>query len=54
MARSSINGVRVHVILPKIQKTALAALSRKTGLTESELLRRAVENFLVAAVKKAA
>jgi predicted DNA-binding protein len=53
MPRQSIHGVRVHVILPKVQKQALAALSKKTGLTESELLRRAVETFLVATVKKA-
>lgn len=53
MARPSIHGVRVHVILPKIQKRALAALAKKTGLSESELLRRAVETFILATLKAA-
>jgi predicted DNA-binding protein len=44
--RPSINGVRTHVILPKPQRQMLVALARKTGISVSEHLRRAIDHYL--------
>jgi hypothetical protein len=48
MARQSVNGTRVHVILPKPQRDQLARLATRTGISVSEHLRRAVDHYLLA------
>lgn len=52
MPRQSIEGVRLHVILPKPQHEALQRHSKRTGLTVSEHLRRAVDFYLASAVER--
>lgn len=52
MPRQSIEGVRCHVILPKPQHAALQQYSKKTGMTVSEHLRRAVDLYLAAIAEK--
>lgn len=46
MPRKSMNGVRIHLILTKPQHRRMTALSNKTGLPISELMRRAVDTYL--------
>lgn len=46
MARQSLNGVRMHVIVPIPQRNALQALSRKTGMTTAEHIRRALDLYI--------
>lgn len=46
MARPSINGVRMHVILTKQQEAAMRKYAEKTGLTVTEHFRRAVDFYL--------
>lgn len=41
-----MNGVRIHLILTKPQHRRMTALSNKTGLPISELMRRAVDSYL--------
>lgn len=43
MPRPSLDGQRVHVMLTNPQLKHLHAQSRKTGLTLSDLIRRAVD-----------
>lgn len=52
MARQSIEGVRLHVIIPKPQHEALQKHSDRTGLTVSEHMRRAVDFYLASAVER--
>lgn len=47
MPRRSMDGVRIHLILTKPQYARMQKLSRKTGLPMSELMRRAVDTYLV-------
>jgi metal-responsive CopG/Arc/MetJ family transcriptional regulator len=58
MPRPSINGTRIHVIVPDDDIAELHRLSDKTGLTVSEHVRAAVrqyiERVLSAAKKEAA
>lgn len=42
----SLNGHRAHVILTSPQLKRLKQLSKSTGLTMSELLRRAVDAYI--------
>ena len=51
MARPTINGKRVHVILTTPQLRHLEKMSRKTGLTTSDLIRRAVDADIYRATK---
>lgn len=52
MPRPTLNGVRVHAILTNQQAKALADYSKKTGLTVSEQLRRAVDFYLASAAER--
>lgn len=47
MPRRSMNGVRLHLIVTKPQHRKLIALSERTGLPISELLRRAIDSYVV-------
>ena len=42
----SLNGHRAHVILTSPQLKRLKSMSKATGLTMSELLRRAVDSYI--------
>lgn len=46
MPRPSMDGKRVHVMLTSPQLKHLAAAARKTGLTVSDLIRRAVDAMI--------
>lgn len=46
MPRKSMDGVRLHLIVTKPQKKALDALTERTGLPMSEVLRRAIDRYL--------
>lgn len=46
MPRPSLNGVRTHTILTRRQVDELKKLSTFTGMTLSEHLRRAVDQYL--------
>lgn len=46
MANKSLNGHRAHVILTTPQLKRLKQMSKATGLTVSELLRRAVDSYI--------
>ncbi|MCK5318054.1 MAG: ribbon-helix-helix protein, CopG family [Anaerolineales bacterium] len=52
MPRRSMNGHRVHVILTDPQYKGVNRLSDKSGLGVSELIRRAVDDYLAKAKKK--
>lgn len=43
-----LNGHRAHVILTTPQLKRLKQLAKNTGLTMSELLRRAVDSYITA------
>lgn len=45
MARQAIGGPRRHVILSKPQDKKLVELAKKTGLTPSEHIRRAIDSY---------
>lgn len=45
MARQAIGGPRRHVILSKLQDKKLVELAKKTGLTPSEHIRRALDCY---------
>ena len=45
MSRQAIGGQRRHVILSKPQEVQLTALARRTGLTPSEHIRRAIDSY---------
>jgi hypothetical protein len=45
MSRQAIGGQRRHVILSKPQEVKLTALARRTGLTPSEHIRRAIDSY---------
>lgn len=48
MPRPSLDGVRTHVILTKPQSRALHELSRESGMTVAEHIRRAIDDYLAA------
>lgn len=52
MARPSLNGVRVHVMIPKQQAVALRKYADKTGLTMAEQIRRALDFYLASAAER--
>lgn len=52
MPRPTINGERIHVILPKQQTSALRRYAAKTGLTVAEQIRRAVDFYLASAAER--
>jgi len=45
MARQQIGGPRRHVILSQPQDKRLADIAKKTGLTPSEHIRRALDSY---------
>ena len=45
MARQQIGGPRRHVILSKPQDEKLTKLAKKTGITPSEHIRRAIDMY---------
>lgn len=51
MPRQSMNGHRVHVILTTPQYRTMKRMSKKTGLTMAELIRRAVDSYASKEVK---
>lgn len=46
------NGTRMHVIVPEQHRKALERYSKKTGLTVSEHLRRAIDLYLASAAER--
>lgn len=52
MPRPAMNGVRKHVIVTDKQEAGLQRYSKKTGLTESELIRRAIDFYLAHAADR--
>ena len=44
--RQKLDNVRVHLVLPRKRYELMQKLSEKTGLSVSELLRRALDQFL--------
>jgi predicted transcriptional regulator len=46
MPRQSLNGKRIHVMLTEPQLDELQKHSKKTGLTVSDLIRRAVDGYI--------
>ena len=46
MPRRKLDNVRMHLLLTRKQHRALVKLSDKTGYSISELMRRAVDQFL--------
>ena len=49
MPRKSMDGTRIHLMVTRQQYEKLQTLVEKTGLSVSELLRRALDNFTAAA-----
>jgi len=47
MARIPLEGARVHVIVTRRQEEFLRRHSRSTGMTVSEILRRAIDAYIV-------
>lgn len=45
MSRMALGGPRRHVMLGKAQDARLISLARRTGLTPSEHLRRALDSY---------
>lgn len=45
MPRRAMDGVRLHVIVTKPQGERLRAMSDKTGLPTSEIVRRAIDFY---------
>lgn len=45
MPRGRIGGKRTHVVLSATQEARLRRLAEKTGLTQSEHIRRAVDSY---------
>jgi hypothetical protein len=52
--KTNLEGVRIHFIVPKRTQEFLQKYSRKTGITVSEHLRRAIDQYIraLAADKK--
>jgi hypothetical protein len=46
MPRKSLNGVRVHLQFTKPQYANIQKLSKQSGLSISELMRRAIDVYL--------
>lgn len=47
MSRKRINGKRIHLIVTFAQFRELQKLVKKTGLPMSEILRRAIDTYLL-------
>lgn len=52
MPRPSLDGVRTHVILTKYQDRELRVLSKKTGMTLAEHIRRGIDFYLASVAEK--
>lgn len=52
MPRPSMNGERLHLIVTKPQHKALHKMSKATGLSVSELIRRAIDTYVAGGEKK--
>lgn len=46
MPQRSLGGSRMHVMVPNQTRVELAELSKRTGLTVSEHIRRAIDEYL--------
>jgi hypothetical protein len=46
MARRKLDNVRVHLVLPKKRYETMQKLSEKSGYSISELMRRALDDYL--------
>lgn len=46
------NGIRLHVIVPDQHRKALERYAKKTGISISEHLRRAIDLYLAGAVER--
>ncbi len=54
MTKRINNGTRLHVVVPQQQRVALERCAAKTGISVSEHLRRAIDQYLQAwAARKA-
>lgn len=49
MPRESLDGLRTHVIITKPQDRALREMSRRTGMTLAEHIRRAIDHYIALA-----
>lgn len=46
MSRKSLDGTRMHVIIPRPQRKSLLAMCKLTGITAAEHIRRALDLYL--------
>jgi predicted DNA-binding protein len=46
MPRQSLDGIRTHIILTKVQDKRLRKIADDTGMTLSEHVRRAVDHYI--------
>ena len=46
MARQSLDGVRAHIMITKRQDKFLRSIAASTGLTASEHIRRALDQYI--------
>lgn len=52
MPRKKLDNVRVHLLIPTIRYNQMQKLSEKSGYSISELMRRALDEYLSKAKKK--
>lgn len=52
MPRQKLDNIRVHLVLPRKRYELMQKLSEKSGYSISELMRRALDDFINAAKKK--
>jgi predicted DNA-binding protein len=53
MPRQSLDGIRIHVILTKNHDRELRRLSKETGMTLADHIRRAIDHYLAEIAQKA-
>jgi hypothetical protein len=46
MPRKKLDNVRVHLLLPRMRYNTMVKLSEKSGYSISELMRRALDEYL--------
>lgn len=52
MARQSLHGTRLHIIIPDVTRKQLQTLCKQTGLTAAEHVRRALDRYLAEVVER--
>lgn len=52
MARQSLHGTRLHIIIPDVTRKQLQGLCKQTGLTAAEHVRRALDRYLAEVVER--